>query len=271
MDNIIVYDKVSQAEQHLNKLPFIFKIGDQKYSKKYLEEWQKREYLKTAKLLNHHFSTQLNVDKSTPFLILKKEVVLAKMVIGSEKFLSKLAYQFKMANLISKIGTMTTSNKRKVSVADIYLKNSRLNAQEVMNELENMLLGNSEESNFYNYKANPNHFYSYGSNNDQTVVEMTGGTRVPNKFTLFYGDNTGLITPKNDDFKFEISGTGKLDDGTIVGGVRHLITDEINGTLHARLQVEFPAVIPNFFIHQHAIHLLVEFSNWITDVDLKKS
>jgi hypothetical protein len=95
---------------------------------------------------------------------------------------------------------------------------------------------------------------------------MTGGTRVANRFFLRYGDDSGLETKKDPEFVVETAGTGYLEDGTVIGGVRHEMTDE-GDTLHVRLQVEFPGSMPSYMIHQHSIHLLVEFSNWLSDIE----
>ncbi|GAY72896.1 hypothetical protein [Lentilactobacillus kosonis] len=268
MDQQTIFAKVEQAEAHLLSLPFTFMIGKQSFSKDDLVKWQRREYLKTAKLLNKRFSQKLNFTSTTSFITIKEEVVLAKMAIGQNQLKSQLAYQSDIANLITKLGVKTSFNHRKISVADMYLKNSKLTAQQIANTLNQMFMHNTEDNQFYNFKANPNHFYSYGEHNQQTVVEMTGGTRLTNDFTLSYGDNSGLSTTSNKNFRFELSGTGRLTNGFIIGGVRHLITDEPNNTIHARLQVEFPDILPNSLINQHAIHLLVEFSNWLTDIDL---
>lgn len=267
MIKIDIHNNIEKAENTYNNLPFKFMIGDTTYSKKELADWQYNEYKKTAKLLNKLFTADLNPD--LPYLDLKKSVITLKMAIGQEKLAQKLSGQSKLGNLATTVGVKTAFGKRKVSIADIYL-DTDIEAKTFIDTFNKMMTVNSEENQFYNFKANPNHFYSSGSKTSQTVVEMTGGTRIANKFTLIYGDESGLKTQPNPNFLFQSAGTGVIDSGLEIGGVRHLMTSN-DGIFHARLQVEFPASMPNYFINQHAIHLLVEFSNWLTDIIIKQN
>lgn len=260
-----IYENIQNAESMYDQLPFKFIIGNKIFSKEDLADWQYREYKKTAILLNKLFNADL--DPNLSYLDLKKSVITFKMAIGQETLSRRLLGQLKLGNLATVVGTKTTFQRRKVSIADIYL-NTDIDAQFFIDTFNQMMMANSEENQFYNFKANPNHFYSSGSDTSQTVIEMTGGTRIANKFTLVYGDESGLKTNPNPDFQFESAGTGKNDSGLVIGGVRHLMTSS-NGVFHARLQVEFPASMPNYFINQHAIHLLVEFSHWLTDIEMK--
>ncbi|WP_283680145.1 hypothetical protein [Lentilactobacillus sp. Marseille-Q4993] len=263
MDDL--YTKVKAAENRLSTLPFTFSIGAEHFSVKDLQEWQRREYLKTAKLLNKLVGTDLKLTAEMPLVDMKTAVIAEKIRVGQDTLKDALESQTKLANLASKVGVITSLKRNKVAIADIYLDNSPISAKEIISTFNRMMTENSSQNQYYNFKANPNHFYSTGSASDQTVVEMTGGTRIANQFTLLYGKEKGLKTKRNRSFTYQAVGTGQLDDGFIIGGVRHEMTDESN-RFHARLQVEFPAILPNFIIRQHAVHLLVEFSNWLTDI-----
>lgn len=264
MDNSVL-QRVKIAENRLNELPFTFEIDGQQYTKRELQVWQRKEYLKTAALLNRLFSSRVKLTGDMPFVEVKGRVIVEKMRIGQDALKDELVNQTRLANLASVFGSTVSLGMRRTAIADIYLADSPISAREMMMSFDKMMTTNSELNQFYNFKANPNHFYSFGNDEEQTVVEMTGGTRIANQFTLRYGDEKGLKTKRDLNFKFQDAGSGKLADGFVIGGVRHEMTDE-GANFHARLQVEFPAVLPAFIIHQHAIHLLVEFSNWFTDI-----
>lgn len=262
-----IFKRVTAAESVFLHLPYIFEINGQPYSKQDLQNWQLKEYKKTAKLLAKLFASKLTITSDMSFVEIKAAVIAEKIRLGQDTLKDALHRQTRLANAGSKFGVRASFGKRKVSVADIYIDHSAVHAKEAMATFSKMMTINSPENQFYNFKANPNHFYSSGSDTDQTVVEMTGGTRIANKFTLLYGDEEGLVTKYDPNFKYQTAGSGQLDDGFVIGGVRHQMTDE-GDRLHAKLQAEFPAILPNAIIHAHAVHLLVEFSNWLTDINM---
>ncbi|MBM6384931.1 MAG: hypothetical protein JSY10_13195 [Paenibacillus sp.] len=267
MDKEEIQALVTQDEQQLDAMNFKFYIDNKSYSIQDLRDWQKDEFIKTNKLLNRRFKQNIKIDdKKMSFETIKGIVVAQKVAIGQDNLKKGLARQTEFGGIASKVANAVSFGKRKVSVADIYLENSKYDAQEVMRQFEQMMTVNNTQNQLMNLKANPNHFYSSGSETTQEVVEMTGGTRFTNRFFLKYGDDSGLSTKKDPEFVVETAGTGYLEDGTAIGGVRHAMTDE-GDTLHVRLQVEFPASMPNRMLHQHAIHLLVEFSNWLSDIE----
>ncbi|MGW4324986.1 hypothetical protein ACWEKR_03745 [Nocardia sp. NPDC004573] len=71
-----------------------------------------------------------------------------------------------------------------------------------------------------------------------------------------------MTIPVDPDYPIQIAGHALLDDGLVIGGVRHQFRDR-DGTLEAVLTVQFPATLPARLIHQHQWHLACEFSNWV--------
>lgn len=71
-----------------------------------------------------------------------------------------------------------------------------------------------------------------------------------------------LATPANPDYPIQIAGQALLDDGFVIGGVRHQLRDR-DDALEALLTVEFPGVAPAALVAAHRWHLAVEFGNWI--------
>lgn len=248
-----------------DSLPFVFKIKGKTITKKYLQNWQYREYLKIANLLNEHFNAGIKDYRDLNYSELRRKVILSKLKIGQDNLRNGLKKQIAIANKVSDISSRVSLGKRKVSVAEISLNTTVLSANKFKKIFSEMMTKNSLGNQFYNFKANPDHFYTSGAGDSQTVVERTGGTPVANEFTITYGDENGLQTRFDPNYQTEYAGVAITKNGIPIGGVRHMMKDNNKGLLHLKLEVEFPATIPSYFIDQHAIHLLVEFSNWITD------
>ncbi|WP_458315977.1 hypothetical protein [Mycolicibacterium brisbanense] len=71
-----------------------------------------------------------------------------------------------------------------------------------------------------------------------------------------------LSTPADPGYPIQIAGQALLDDGFVIGGVRHQLRDR-DGALEALLTVEFPGLTPAPLVAAHRWHLAVEFGNWI--------
>lgn len=71
-----------------------------------------------------------------------------------------------------------------------------------------------------------------------------------------------MSIPSNPDYPTQIAGQAVLDDGLVIGGVRHQFRD-VNGAMEGLLTVEFPRVFPSRMVTEHRWHLATEFGNWI--------
>ena len=96
----------------------------------------------------------------------------------------------------------------------------------------------------------------------QWVIETTGGSPTPAEFWVDYADVSSLRTQPDSSYAHQIAGAARLDDGFVIGGVRHQFRQEGAG-FRALLTVEFPGRMPARMIAAHRWHLAVEFSNWI--------
>jgi hypothetical protein len=111
--------------------------------------------------------------------------------------------------------------------------------------------------------ACPDHYLLRGlPDGRQEVVETTGGSPTPTRFLVDYTNVDAVSVPVHDDYPVQIAGAAVLDDGLIIGGVRHQFRDR-DGAMEALLTVEFPAMFPSTMIAAHRWHLATEFSNWI--------
>ncbi|HVK26432.1 MAG TPA: hypothetical protein VM677_34210 [Actinokineospora sp.] len=111
--------------------------------------------------------------------------------------------------------------------------------------------------------ANPDHFLiDTAPGGRQEVIETTGGSPLATRFLVDYDDTTPVVTPRDPDFPLDLSGVARDNTGRAIGGVRHGFRDEPGG-FHARLRVEFPALVAPHMITQHRWHLACEFTNSI--------
>lgn len=124
----------------------------------------------------------------------------------------------------------------------------------------NLVVANDE---VHMIDAMPDHYLLRGlPDGRQEVVETTGGSPAPMRFLVDYTRTDTLATPADPDYPIQIAGQALLDDGFVIGGVRHQLRDR-DGALEALLTVEFPGVTPATLVAAHRWHLAVEFGNWI--------
>lgn len=179
-----------------------------------------------------------------------------------ETFRKLLKRKYEFGNFISKLVVKLTK-KRKYSITEFVISNSNKSPEEVMENIEKIMLENTKEHLYMNLATNPDHFVLLSTEeNVQEVLEITGGSPFPNRFFAHYGDETGLTSKLGDGFLVQAAGAAKLEDGTIIGGVRHQIKKEGNN-LRFRALVEFPSLLPNYMIRQHQYHLACEFRQWL--------
>ncbi|ADG78831.1 hypothetical protein [Tsukamurella paurometabola] len=95
----------------------------------------------------------------------------------------------------------------------------------------------------------------------QEVVETTGGAPAASRFVVDYTATTGVAIPSDSTFPLQIAGEARLDDGPVIGGVRHQLRDR-GGAMEASLSVQFPALTPRRLLRAHEWHLACEFGNW---------
>ncbi|MCP2288545.1 hypothetical protein [Nocardia amikacinitolerans] len=102
----------------------------------------------------------------------------------------------------------------------------------------------------------------YGFPHPSGATPGPGGSPAASRFLIDYAETESLTVPIDPGYPIQIAGQALLDDGLVIGGVRHQFRDR-DGTLEALLTVQFPATVPARLIRQHEWHLVVEFSNWM--------
>ncbi|BBX35641.1 hypothetical protein MMAG44476_00050 [Mycolicibacterium mageritense DSM 44476 = CIP 104973] len=111
--------------------------------------------------------------------------------------------------------------------------------------------------------ACPDHYLLRGlPDGRQEVVETTGGSPMATRFLVDYSAPEAVHVPVHADYPVQIAGQAVLDDGLVIGGVRHQFRDA-DGRMTALLTVAFPDRFPTPMVAAHRWHLATEFSNWI--------
>lgn len=111
--------------------------------------------------------------------------------------------------------------------------------------------------------ACPDHYLLRGlADGRQEVIETTGGSPTATRFLVDYATGDKVSIAANRDYPVQIAGQAVLDDGLVIGGVRHQFRDG-NGAMEAMLTVEFPRVFPSRMVTEHRWHLATEFGNWV--------
>ncbi|OZE79193.1 hypothetical protein CH304_19650 [Rhodococcus sp. 15-649-1-2] len=92
--------------------------------------------------------------------------------------------------------------------------------------------------------ACPDHYLLRGlPDGRQEVIETTGGSPAASRFLVDYTRTASLTIEIDHDYPIQVAGSAVLDDGLVIGGVRHQFRN-VNGNLDAVLTVQFPGTTP---------------------------
>lgn len=242
-------------------------MDGKKVTKEEIDLWELKRLKKEYRFLKRRgfkfsekFKSSLeerNIDEA------RKELALLKTTYSPNVFRKLLRKKYILGNFASRIAVSLTT-KRKYSIVDIVIPYSSKSPEEVMDSIKKIMLQNTKQHLYINLSTTPDHFVLVSTaENIQEVLEVTGGSPLPNHFFAHYGDEKGLTSVLSEGFTVQAPGTARLKDGTIIGGVRHQIKKEFNG-LRFRALVEFPSLVPNYMIKKHQYHLACEFRQWLS-------
>lgn len=181
-----------------------------------------------------------------------------KVRLGHAGIYALLERDLVMSERMARVGMAMSRGRTKHSV--IRLEVPGYSAERFAAWFENLVVDNREAE---MVDACPDHYLLRGlPDGRQEVVETTGGSPMPTRFLVDYTTTDALTVPVDPRYPIQIAGQAVLDDGVVIGGVRHQFGDR-GGALNALLTVQFPASLPGRFIRQHRWHLAAEFSNWL--------
>lgn len=181
-----------------------------------------------------------------------------KLAMGHPAIRRHLRFDLFASHLIAVLLALLSGSRRKVSVCELAVSIGSaahvqhwFEARVPLDDQAGMLAGC------------PDHYIiDTDAAGHQVVVETVGGAPFTSEIIITYGDDSGIVTPPDPAYPFQIVGVARLASGRAVGGVRHQFRQEGKG-FRALITAEFPADTPGHMIAQHRWHLATEFSNWI--------
>lgn len=244
-------------------------IGEQSVSRHQVQEWETRRATKVLKKfasrLGHRAVAELLSGSDVGPLLRadlnqKRSALLTlKAGLGHAGIYAMLRKELTVSERVSRLGVAASRGRTKHSV--IRLTAQRCSAASFTQWFDNLTVTNAEIDMI---DACPDHYLLRGlPDGRQEVVETTGGSPNATRFCVDYGTTDRLSIPIHRDYPLQIAGHAVLDDGVVIGGVRHQFRDH-DGAMEALLTVEFPAVVPEMMIAAHRWHLAAEFSNWVS-------
>ncbi|MEV6657281.1 hypothetical protein [Nocardia fluminea] len=193
-----------------------------------------------------------------PLDVQREALTAMKTELGHAGIYAMLKRDLAISERMARIGVATSRGRAKYSVTRLEVPHYC--AQRFADWFNNLTTANAEVD---MVAANPDHYLARGlPDGRQEVVETTGGSPTASRFLIDYSRTEALTIPIDPDYPIQIAGQALLDDGLVIGGVRHQFRDR-DGTLEALLTVQFPGNLPDRLIYQHQWHLADEFSNWM--------
>lgn len=220
--------------------------------------WEERRILLMQNLLEKRLGESWDIKSVDDFMEHKARVPEEKMRKALKSATDLIAFG-------TGIVVRLSGQRKKISVTEIEI--DFCDAEKLLELYFDMMLNNSEENIRCSLRANPEHFLLKGmEGNIQEVIEVTGGLPLPVHFFIHYGDEKGIVSPKEQDYPYQVSGVSYLKGGLAIGAVRHQMKNIENGC-RIKLSVEFPALMLNKNIKAHQYHLACEFYNWLSEFE----
>jgi hypothetical protein len=195
---------------------------------------------------------------NAPLADQREELTERKIALGHLGIKRLLGRRTWLSERITRLTVRLSGADRRVSVCEIEVPDGSAEGFARWFDDRNNL---NDERSMIN--ACPDHYIiARDSNGNQYVLETTGGSPLPGAFSVDYEETGTLHTQPDPTYLHQVAGVAKLDDGLVIGGVRHQFRQEGEG-FRALLTVEFPGKVPQRMIAEHRWHLAAEFSNWI--------
>lgn len=230
-------------------------INNKAITEEQLTQWKKKRVKKVFKALGYK-----SADINEPNRMIE-QLTAIKMAYSYDEMYNHLKPKLKFSEMIMRLGANFSGGKRTFSQTEIYVDG--LTAEEAIEGIDDLMLQPSEDNDRVNLSACPDHYALRPLGENQLeVIETTGNSPVPVQFFITFDDETGLQTPRDSSYPYQSVGVARMQDGTVIGGVRHQIKNTKTG-MKIKLSVEFPALAPSSIIKSHQMHLACEFSYWL--------
>jgi len=192
-------------------------------------------------------------------VVLRKALADAKLAMGREAIEKRLAREIRLSDRITGAIVRASRGRRRLSQIELFVPGARADQMPAwyVEKAEA-----DDEAVFL--EANPDHhlFRPIPDPRGQEVWETTGGSPIASRFFFELDVAEGLVTPADETYPVQMTGSARLANGTVLGGIRHQFRDE-NAGVRALLTVEFPWLMGPIGPAAHRWHLASEFSAWI--------
>ncbi|MGW6426554.1 hypothetical protein ACWF82_28115 [Nocardia sp. NPDC055053] len=243
-------------------------VGNQQVSRDQVRAWESRRantvLKKFASRLGGYGMAEVMPEQTLDELLAgpldarRGALTTMKTRLGHAGVYAMLRHELALSERMARVGIAASRGRTKQSIT--HLEVPGCSAELFATWFDNLVAHNAETE---MVDAHPDHYLLRGLDDGrQEVVETTGGSPAASRFVVDYTRTDSLTIPIDPGYPLQIAGVALLDDGLAIGGVRHQFRDR-DGTLQAKLTVQFPATLPGRLITQHEWHLACEFSNWI--------
>lgn len=230
-------------------------IGEKQFNKQDMDGWKKKRLKKAYKTIHK------KIDLNDTLLEMSMKLTNLKSQFSDNEIRTILKRKLIISRVMIKIACLFSAGKRRVARTTILAKG--ITAEKFSQELDSLMMVSTKENRKVNLSVYPEHYVLSPDKNDVLeVIETTGNAPIPMQFFITFNDETGLKEERDPQYTHQSVGVAKLNDGTIIGGVRHQFRNTLDG-IECKLVVEFPALCPKTIVKSHQKHLAIEFTNWI--------
>ncbi|OZF47306.1 hypothetical protein CH292_17805 [Rhodococcus sp. 14-2470-1a] len=243
-------------------------IGARTVSRQRVLEWESARATKVlttfAAKLGERAMRELSPNQSVQQLLStnlaeqRSALTRLKYELGHAGIYAALRREMAVSERLTRIGVAASRGRTRHAVTRLQVPGA--DAERSVEWFDNLTVTNAETDML---DACPDHYLLRGlPGGRQEVIETTGGSPAASRFLVDYTRTASLTIEIDHDYPIQVAGSAVLDDGLVIGGVRHQFRN-VNGNLDAVLTVQFPGTTPARLIAEHQWHLACEFSNWI--------
>lgn len=249
----------------------IFTIDNKEISFERILQWEFKRLVRAHKVLTNvygiHFQDEVSQwIKTKNIHALDKEITRVKLTIEPDKLREALKSKYDLGNAALMVAEKMSAGKRRFSTTEIFVPESDLSAEDAAEKIFNIMQTNTDFNMRLNLDASPDHYiFRKSGENVQEIVEISGGTVVPQHYFIHYDDLQGVQSEASQDYPIQIAGTMRLSNKTIIGAIRYQFKPEGDG-FKVKILMEYPKLIPIEVVRNQQIHQAGEFGHWISDV-----
>jgi hypothetical protein len=190
--------------------------------------------------------------------VLRKALLDTKIRIGRDAIEQKLAREVAVSDRVTGALARWSGRRRRLSQVEIFVPGAKAD------QLPTWYAEHTDADDEASFlEACPDHhLFRTVEGRGQEVWETTGGSPFASRFSIDLTDSEGLITPIDPSYPIQMAGAARLNDGRVLGGIRHQLRDETDGA-RVLLTVEFPWLIGPAMPAAHRWHLACEFTTWL--------